>query len=225
MRKFVVWMLLFLLIMGAVLLLLFRVWQMLEEPAEPVVEKPAHTVVLFQDTSYLSSIDNKDFSNVCCPHQITVKKGVRKATCSRVGYSGDEHCGKCNSLVRTGKTLALIPHKIDTVNIKEATVDEYGYTGDVACVVCPHIVSPGIVVPKVNTTQEGRFKWEFSDGDVICSNSMYEISKYSMQKYGTSVSRPYATVENKILELCNEARATMEVHPLIWYDASYKSGI
>lgn len=62
-----------------------------------------------------------------CKHETTVKKNVKAATCAVKGYTGDDVCSACGTVVTKGTETDLIDHVYDNGKItKEPTCIEQG---------------------------------------------------------------------------------------------------
>ena len=77
-------------------------------------------------------------------------KNKKEATCISEGYSGDQYCTKCGTILKKGQEIAATGHQHTEIrNEKQATTDEEGYTGDVYCIDCNQLISKGISIPKL----------------------------------------------------------------------------
>ena len=56
--------------------------------------------------------------------------GAKAATCTEAGYTGDEVCKTCQTVVKKGEVIPATGHDTELVGVKEATCTEAGYTGD-----------------------------------------------------------------------------------------------
>ena len=72
---------------------------------------------------------------------------VKEATCTEVGYSGDQVCKWCGETLKKGEEVPALGHKTEVKDAKAATCTEVGYTGDEVCTVCGETVKKGTEIP------------------------------------------------------------------------------
>lgn len=113
-----------------------------------------------------------------CSHEAEVElRDSKEATCSEVGYTGDEYCSKCGELIKKGISIDMLPHtggtatctskkictecgtsygevnpdkheEVEVRGVKTATCLEDGYTGDTYCKACNKLITEGSVSEK-----------------------------------------------------------------------------
>lgn len=81
-------------------------------------------------------------------HKIAIKN-VREASCTQNGYTGDEVCTVCGTILNSGEVIESTGHTEERVNAKEAICKEEGYTGDIICTVCGETIEHGTEIPKL----------------------------------------------------------------------------
>ena len=69
-----------------------------------------------------------------CRHTETELRGVKAATCTEEGYTGDLCCTACNAVVTPGQVIPVLPHTYQAV-VTAPTCTEGGYT-TYTCSVC-----------------------------------------------------------------------------------------
>ena len=77
----------------------------------------------------------------------TEVKGAKDATCVDAGYTGDEVCKVCGTVVKQGEAIPAKGHDTGLQGAKDATCVDAGYTGDEVCKVCGTVVKKGAVIP------------------------------------------------------------------------------
>ena len=75
-------------------------------------------------------------------------KNQKESTCTTQGYSGDEVCKRCHTIIKKGEALPLAQHTPETVGAKPATCQKEGYTGDEKCKVCHETLTKGTTIHK-----------------------------------------------------------------------------
>ena len=84
-----------------------------------------------------------------CKHTAgTTISGKSNATCDRNGYTGDEVCSTCKTIIKKGDTIPSLGHDTELQNAKEGTCQDDGYTGDTYCKRCQTIITKGEVIAK-----------------------------------------------------------------------------
>ena len=86
----------------------------------------------------------------------TVLENAKAATCTEAGYTGDEVCKVCNTVVKQGEAIAALGHKTELRNEKAATCTEAGYTGDEVCTACNTVVKQGEAIAALGHKTELR---------------------------------------------------------------------
>ena len=113
------------------------------------------------NTAYYScSVCGKLFSDESCSNPITLSdtiipatghhgqtQGVKSATCTEPGYTGNQVCKDCGAVLSTGSTIPATGHHGQTQGAKSATCTEAGYTGNQVCTVCGEILEAGSTIP------------------------------------------------------------------------------
>lgn len=90
-----------------------------------------------------------------CKHTSGTKVINKKdVTCDADGYTGDEVCKACETVIKKGEVVKSAGHKIELQNAKDATCKEDGYTGDEVCTICNNTIKPGEVITKGEHTIE-----------------------------------------------------------------------
>jgi len=114
-----------------------------------------------------------------CTHAETEKRGVKAASCTETGYTGDTVCKKCNGLIEKDTILLMKAHGFSewTVN-KPATIDEAGEKSR-SCTVCGKVETA--TVPKIDPETCEHSKTELTgvieasceeegySGDTVCT--------------------------------------------------------
>lgn len=110
-----------------------------------------------------------------CKHTAgTTVSGKSDATCDKAGYTGDEVCRTCKTVMKKGETIQALGHDIDVQNAKEGTCQEDGYTGDEYCKRCKTVTKKGEVIAKgehnveVTDAKEATCTEEGFTGKQIC---------------------------------------------------------
>lgn len=67
--------------------------------------------------------------------------GVKEATCTEVGYTGDTFCQWCGKAMTTGKEIPMVDHTVVDVEAVAATCTEAGLTAGTKCSVCDKVLS------------------------------------------------------------------------------------
>lgn len=84
-----------------------------------------------------------------CKHTAGTKiSGKKDATCVSDGYTGDEVCKACKTVLKEGSVIDAFGHDTEMKNAKEATCKEDGYTGDEICKTCKKAITQGEVIKK-----------------------------------------------------------------------------
>ena len=76
----------------------------------------------------------------------TERTGVKEATCTEDGYTGDILCHNCGAVLEKGTVITAPGHRTTIRDAKEASCSENGYTGDTWCIVCENKVSEGEII-------------------------------------------------------------------------------
>ncbi len=130
-----------------------------------VKDKAAHTAsgwIVDKDATELEAGKKHKECTVCkvtvatetipakgCKHTAgTTISGKKDATCETEGYTGDEICKTCKTVMKKGTAVDALGHDIELQNAKEATCKEDGYTGDEYCKTCKKVIKQGEVVAK-----------------------------------------------------------------------------
>ena len=101
---------------------------------------------LFSDAEGTIEVALKDLTIPATGHD-TELVGAKAATCIEDGYTGDEVCKNCQTVVKQGEVIPATGHDTELVGAKDVTCTEDGYTGDEVCKVCQTIVKQGEVIP------------------------------------------------------------------------------
>ena len=96
----------------------------------------------------ISTLDRTLYGHI----HIIELENAKAATCTEAGYTGDEVCTACNTVVKQGEAIAALGHKTELRNEKAATCTEAGYTGDEVCTVCNAVVKQGSYTEKLPHT-------------------------------------------------------------------------
>lgn len=84
-----------------------------------------------------------------CKHTAgTTIANKKDATCTENGYTGDEVCKTCNTVMKKGESIEMLGHDIELQEAKEATCQEDGFTGNEYCKRCKTVIKQGEVVTK-----------------------------------------------------------------------------
>ena len=110
-----------------------------------------NTTVGMRPALRLSSL-KPDISDVC-PHRRTELSGVREATCTQAGYTGDIICCDCGKVMAGGETVLLGEHKCDAPKWAW-TADNGAATATFRCAVCGTTVTATDPDPIVNIARE-----------------------------------------------------------------------
>lgn len=70
-----------------------------------------------------------------CEHKNTEIVGMKPATCTALGYTGDVVCTTCGDVVEAGKSIALIAHSYEWIITKVATENTNGLKEEI-CSMC-----------------------------------------------------------------------------------------
>lgn len=116
-------------------------------------------------------------AEVACGHGKTQVIGVRTASCTQAGYSGDVYCAYCGQLLSAGSTLAMTEHTPVTTGAVSAGCLTDGYSGDAVCAVCGKLLAQGKTVAAPGTHTYGD--WETVDGQrqrscTVCGETQLE---------------------------------------------------
>ena len=80
------------------------------------------------------------------PHTSTGKRvGVRVATCTEEGYTGDLLC-VCGAVIKKGEKTAITEHTGNVMGKRNPTCSAEGYTGDTVCRNCNKVMETGMVI-------------------------------------------------------------------------------
>ena len=84
------------------------------------------------------------------PHTAAAElKGVKEATCTEEGYTGDTVCKWCDKVLEAGKTIEKKAHTPEEVAAVAATCTETGLTAGSKCSVCGEVLTAQEVVPEL----------------------------------------------------------------------------
>lgn len=125
-----------------------------------------------------------------CYHTNTEIADAYDATCTKMGYTGDEVCTECGEIVKSGDYIFAAGHSnVVLENRKEATCTQTGYSGDSVCKVCNQIVVPGGTIEKEPHDEivvgyiEPTLTSEGYTGNTVCSVCNTVIS------YGKAIAK------------------------------------
>ncbi len=76
--------------------------------------------------------------------------GEKNSTCDAEGYTGDQVCKICNTVLSSGTWIPATGHESEIHHAKNASCTEPGYTGDEICMICSVTVKMGDVIPVLN---------------------------------------------------------------------------
>ncbi len=156
-----------------------------------------------------------------CAHKNTKQAAVKKATCTKNGYSGDVICDDCGETVQKGVVVEALGH-INTkiINTKIATTKQEGYTGDTYCYDCEQIIDTGIVIDKVVDNSD-KATYTLPDGSKITIDKSENIRDYLLHLYTKYIKHSNDNIEKEILRLVNIEREKAGVAPLAWNEDGY----
>lgn len=123
-------------------------------------------------------------------HQNIEIKNVKAASCSSEGYSGDQYCSDCGTLIEEGQVIAATGHGATEIrNKKAASYTSEGYTGDIYCTICNQKISSGNTIAKLipQTATPGKIIKDKS------TNGVYKVLKDGLSvEFTKSVSKKKA---------------------------------
>ena len=82
--------------------------------------------------------------------------GVKAATCTEEGYTGDMMC-VCGAVMKKGETIAITGHDEIAVGKKKPTCSMDGYTGDTVCRYCDIVLESGQAIKKLEEHSYGEW--------------------------------------------------------------------
>lgn len=93
-------------------------------------------------------VDEHVYAVDIAPHTAAAElKGVKEATCTEEGYTGDTVCKWCDKVLEAGKTIEKKAHTPEEVAAVAATCTETGLTAGSKCSVCGEVLTAQEVVP------------------------------------------------------------------------------
>ena len=138
-----------------------------------------------------------------CKHTTgTTISGKKDATCAEDGYTGDEVCKACKTVMKKGETIAMLGHDIELQNAKEATCQEDGYTGDEYCKRCAATIKQGEVLAKgehnveIVDAKEATCTEEGFTGKQICKTCEEIVNE------GTAIDKTEHEYESGVCKNC-----------------------
>ncbi len=93
------------------------------------------------------TLETKKLPALGCKHGQTELTGVVKATCKQPGYTGDEVCAACETVLKEGQELPALAHQTQVQNKKEPTCTQAGFSGDEVCTLCGETIQAGQELP------------------------------------------------------------------------------
>ena len=142
-------------------------------------------------------------------HDIEVKN-AKAASCTEAGYTGDEVCEVCETVVTKGEVIEKLGHDTEVKDAKAATCTEAGYTGDEVCKVCETVVTKGEVIAKLGHDTEVKDAKAATcttsgyTGDTVCKVCETVVEK------GTIISAKGHTYENMVCTVCGDKMMVVE---------------
>lgn len=122
-----------------------------ETDAETELEpgKTVEAVTVYEDAeNYVNHTITVSVTRDICHHASKEVRGVRKATCTRAGYTGDTYCKVCGQKVASGKAVSAPDHKWNSgVVVRKPTITATGirkYT----CLTCK--ISKNVTIAKLS---------------------------------------------------------------------------
>ena len=83
-------------------------------------------------------------------HQHIELRNKKEPTCTQEGYTGDEYCIDCRTIVSSGLSIHAKGHKNTIVKFaKMETCQSEGYSGDIYCQECGDLLEEGHILPKL----------------------------------------------------------------------------
>ncbi len=134
-------------------------------------------------------------------HGATKVKDTKTATCTAKGYTGDDVCTVCETVVTEGKEIDMIAHKTEKQNAKDATCNAKGYSGDDVCTVCKTVVTKG--------TETAMVAHTFKDG-VCTACEALDPDKVLEEDFKAPVK-----VETPVADAVPEVSAEVEAESLL----------
>lgn len=100
-------------------------------------------------------------ASITCRHSSTAIRGAKAATCTSEGYTGDECCTQCGTILKTGSPTPTTRHTPTLANVRHESCRDPGYTGDTVCADCGAVLEYGELIP----IMEHRFgDWQTTEG-------------------------------------------------------------
>lgn len=84
-----------------------------------------------------------------CKHTSgTTMANQKDATCTENGYTGDEVCKTCSTVMKKGEVIEMLGHDVELQDAKEATCQEDGFSGNEYCKRCKTVIKQGETIAK-----------------------------------------------------------------------------